>query len=104
MFLDAPARAAGLVPMMSIFNLGAPEDYRVPDGGLHRERPGARDVYLATAALVVEIVSPGDQTWEKLEFYAAHQVDELLIVDPAERRVHWLGLTGRATGHASEAG
>ncbi|MGB8878132.1 MAG: Uma2 family endonuclease [Solirubrobacteraceae bacterium] len=93
-FLDAPARAAGLVPMMSIFNLGAPEDYRVPDGGLHRERPGARDVYLATAALVVEIVSPGDQTWEKLEFYAAHQVDELLIVDPAERRVHWLGLTG----------
>ena len=51
-----PARAAGLVPMMSIFNLGAPEDYRVPDGGLHRERPepGAG----ATAALVVEIVSP----------------------------------------------
>ena len=61
-------------------------------------------MYLATAALVVEIVSPDDHTWEKLEFYAAHSVDELLIVDPAERRVHWLGLTERATGHASEAG
>ena len=73
---------------------GRAEDYRVPDGGLQRERPGARDVYLATAALVVEIVSPGDQTWEKLDFYAAHRVDELLIVDPEERRVHWLGLTG----------
>lgn len=90
--LDAPARAAGLVPMMSIFNLGAPEDYRVPDGGLHRARPGAEDVYLATAALVVEVVSPNDKTWEKLDFYAAHGVDEVLIVDPQERRVHWLGL------------
>ena len=44
--LDGPARAAGLVPMMSIFNLGEPDDYRVPDGGLHRARPGAEDVYL----------------------------------------------------------
>ncbi|HUA46616.1 MAG TPA: Uma2 family endonuclease [Solirubrobacteraceae bacterium] len=39
-------------------------------------------------------VSPDDQTWEKLDSYAAHHVDELLIVDPEERRVHWLGLTG----------
>jgi Uma2 family endonuclease len=85
-------RAAGLVPMMSIFNLGEPDDYRVPDGGLHRGRPGAEDVYLATAALVVEIVSPDDKTWEKLGFYAAHGVDELLIVDGQERHVHWLGL------------
>jgi hypothetical protein len=27
--LGTPARAAGLVPMISIFNLGEPEDYRV---------------------------------------------------------------------------
>jgi hypothetical protein len=40
----------------------------------------------------VEIVSPGDETWEKLEFYAAHDVDELLIVDPEKRKVDWLGL------------
>ena len=90
--LDEPARTAGLVPTMSIFNLGAPGDYRVPDGGLHRARPGGAEVYLATAALVVEIVSPDDKTWEKLDFYAAHQVDELLIVDPHERQVHLLGL------------
>jgi hypothetical protein len=31
-------------------------------------------------------------TWEKLDFYAAHHVDELLIVDPQERLVHWLQL------------
>jgi Uma2 family endonuclease len=45
-----------------------------------------------TAALVVEIVSPGDETWEKLPFYAAHHVDEVLIVDPQERSVSWLAL------------
>jgi Uma2 family endonuclease len=41
---------------------------------------------------VVEVVSPGDQTWEKLDFYAAHDVDELLIVDPQQRTVDWLRL------------
>jgi Uma2 family endonuclease len=47
-----------------------------------------------TAALVVEIISPGDESWEKLLFYAAHHVDEVLIVDPDTRQVHWLGLAG----------
>jgi len=89
--LDGPARAAGLVPAMGEFNLGDSEhDFRVPDGGLHR--PGAAGVWLPTAALVVEIVSPGDETWDKLPFYAAHQVDELLIVDPQARTVEWLAL------------
>jgi len=91
--LDGPARAAGLVPAMGEFNLGDSEnDFRVPDGGLHR--PGAGGVWLHTAALVVEIVSPGDETWQKLPFYAAHEVDEVLILDPEERAVHWLALTG----------
>jgi Uma2 family endonuclease len=90
--LDGPARGAGLFPMISIFNLGESDDYRVPDGGLHRER--ADRVHYSTAALVVEVVSPNDETWEKLNFYAAHRVDELLIVDPQERRVHWLALSG----------
>src|SRR5450755_3622342 len=30
--------------------------------------------------------------WSKLAFYAAHQVDELLIVDPLDRTVDWLAL------------
>ena len=45
-----------------------------------------------TAALVVEILSPGDETWKKLPFYAAHRVDEVLIVDPSARVLHWLAL------------
>jgi Uma2 family endonuclease len=71
-------------------NIGDPRDYRIPDGSLHR--PGSGGTYLSSAELVVEIVSPDDDTWKKLGFYAAHQVDELLIVDPEKRRVDWLGL------------
>ena len=39
------------------------------------------------AALLVEVVSPGDETFEKFSFYAAHGVDELLTADPATRQV-----------------
>jgi Uma2 family endonuclease len=90
--LGPHADAAGL-GLIGQSNLGEGEhDYRVPDGALHR--PGAAGVWHPTAALVIEIVSPGDESWEKLPFYAAHEVDEVLIVDPAEHAVHWLGLEG----------
>jgi len=73
------------------FNLGEGEDnFRVPDGGLHRAPPLV--TWYPTAALVLEIVSPGDESWEKLPFYAAHDVDEALIVDPQQQSVSWLGL------------
>jgi Uma2 family endonuclease len=84
------ADAAGL-EAIGKSNLGESEhDYRVPDSALHR--PGASGLWHPTAALVVEIVSPGDESWEKLPFYAAHDVDEVLIVDPEKRSVDWLGL------------
>lgn len=85
------ALAAGLL-VTDEFNLGDSEqDFRVPDGGLHR--PGAAEMWHPTAALVLEIVSPQDETWQKLPFYAAHGVDEMLIVDPQEHTVQWLALT-----------
>ncbi|HEV2242243.1 MAG TPA: Uma2 family endonuclease [Streptosporangiaceae bacterium] len=36
------------------------------------------------------MVSPDDESWAKLDFYAAHEVDEVLIVDPQARQVTWL--------------
>ncbi len=88
--LAAPAAAAGLT-VTDAFNLGdSKQDFRVPDVGLHR--PGAGGVWLPSAALAVEVLSPDDDTWEKLSFYAAHSVEELLIVDPEERSLEWLGL------------
>jgi Uma2 family endonuclease len=90
--LREPARAAGLT-VTGQFNLGASEhDYRVPDGGLHRDFTDR--VFYPTAALVIEIVSPGDESWAKLEFYASHGVEELLIVDPQQRTVSWMQLAG----------
>ncbi len=84
------ADAAGL-ELIGQSNLGEDEhDFRVPDGALHR--PGSSGTWHPTAALVIEIVSPGDESWQKLPFYAAHHVDEVLIVDPRERAIHWLGL------------
>lgn len=89
--LGPAARAAGLFPTMHEFNLGSSEhDFRVPDGGLHRARRWG--TWETTAPLVVEIVSPGDETWDKLAFYAEHRVDEVLIVDPQQRSVDWLAL------------
>ncbi len=69
-------------------NLGGPDDYRVPDRVYLREQPD--QVFVPTAALVVEIVSPGDETWAKLDFFFVLGVEELLIVDPHQRRVTWL--------------
>ncbi|HXA54043.1 MAG TPA: Uma2 family endonuclease [Solirubrobacteraceae bacterium] len=86
------ARAGGLTPAMGGFNLGARGNYRVPDGGIHH--PGPDEMYYSTAALVVEIVSPDDESWAKLPFYAAHYVDEALIVDPQKREIHWFALRG----------
>ena len=72
------ARAAGLF-LSGSFNLGQPGDYRVPDHGIHRELP--RGVYVAAAAMVVEILSPGDETFQKFPFYAGRGVDEIVVID-----------------------
>ncbi len=93
--LDAPARAAGLVPAMAEFNLGdSADDFRVPDGGLLH--PDAAGTWLPTAPLIVEILSPDDETEEKLPFYAAHDVEEIVIVNPNAQQVRWLALANGA--------
>ena len=55
------------------FQIGFLAALRARDPGHFRLR------LLARPELVIEIVSPGDDTWKKLPFYAAHDVDELLI-------------------------
>jgi Uma2 family endonuclease len=87
--LGPHADAAGL-EMTGGIGVGEQNNFRVPDLSLHR--PGAAAQWHPTVALALEIVSPGDETWGKLPFYAAHDVDELVIVEPQERRVHWLAL------------
>lgn len=89
--LRSRARAAGLF-MSTAFNLGVLDDFRVPDGGVHRERPS--DVFLDTAAVVVEVLSPRDETFEKFDFYARHGVEEVIVADPQSRNVRIWQLRG----------
>jgi Uma2 family endonuclease len=63
----------------SEFNLGKQSDYRVPDLGVHRGTPS--ELYMPTAAMVVEILSPGDRTYEKFSFFRHYGVEEILVVD-----------------------
>lgn len=87
------ADAADLVGL-GPFNLGdGPDDFRVPDLGYHRLLD-PEELYFPTAAVVVEVRSPGDETYDKLSFYAAHDVGEVLVVEPEERRVHVFAVAG----------
>ena len=47
-------------------NVGEPDNYRLPDAAL--TQPGGGGLYNATAALAVEVLSPEDETWNKLPF------------------------------------
>jgi Uma2 family endonuclease len=60
-------------------------NYRVPDRGYHRERPTT--VFVPSAAIVVEILSPDDETLQKFDFYAGHGVDEIFVVNGLHRSV-----------------
>lgn len=85
------ADAAGL-ELTGAVAIGHSGDYRAPDLALHR--PDAAEQWHPTAALVVEVTSPNDETWGKVPFYAAHRVDELLIVDTHEQQVQWRAIEG----------
>ncbi len=85
------ARAAGLWPSGPL-NIGRSDDYRVPDRAYLRHR--GTTLYVPTAAIVVEIVSPGDESYAKLGFYAARGVDEALLVDPAGTACRWYARVG----------
>ncbi|MHB1569209.1 MAG: Uma2 family endonuclease [Solirubrobacteraceae bacterium] len=77
-------------------------DYRAPDLALLR--PGFDQQWNRTAALVIEILSPDDETTNKVAFYAAHAVEELLIVDPAARTVDWRALSQGAYTSVDRSG
>jgi Uma2 family endonuclease len=64
---------------------GAADDWRVPDQVYARPEDGI-DEGVVSAELVVEICSPGDDSYRKLGFYAARGVGEVLILHE-DRRV-----------------
>lgn len=95
-----PLAARGRLVATGSFNLGIPHDFRVPDGGVHDHLPNA--VYVATALVVVEVLSPDDESWEKLPFYAGRGVREVLMVDPREATIRCLRVAPDATWHDAD--
>jgi Uma2 family endonuclease len=75
------------------FNLGEADDFRVPDRAYNRALPS--EVYVPTAEIVVEVVSRDDETWEKFDFYARRDVDEICTAEPVEGRLRWWRLAGK---------
>jgi len=81
--LASRARRLELVTSTA-FNLGTGRsDYRVPDGGLAREAP--HGTYAATALVVLEVVSPDDETYDKFAFYSTVGSGRSWSTPPAKR-------------------
>ncbi len=70
-----------------VFRPGVENDYRIPDQTYaHPDVRSERGIEGA-ASLVVEILSPYDETYRKLDWYAEVGVGEVLVIEPETRRV-----------------
>ncbi|MDQ6837910.1 MAG: Uma2 family endonuclease [Actinomycetota bacterium] len=66
---------------------GGEQDYRIPDLVFARPEDVMDRGVEGQAELVIEILSPGDESYAKLGFYGEMGVRELLIVDPRTRQL-----------------
>jgi Uma2 family endonuclease len=83
----AAAKRRGLVASAETGLFAADDDYRVPDLIASRPEHCSHRGVDTSAELVVELRSPHDETGEKLPWYAARGVAEILVVDPPSRTV-----------------
>ena len=91
--LSRRARAARLIPVTGESILSdSKHGHRAADWGL--QRPGATEISLSTVALVVLVVAPSDHPDLDLGFYAKHNVEEVLVVEPEKRSIEWLARNG----------
>ncbi len=99
------ATAADREGLCSFYETGmyaGPEDYRTPDHSYCRPEHRT-DLGISRAELVVEIRSPGDLSYEKLDWYVARGVAEVLVIEPDERTVGlFRAVDGRPTPVAAD--
>jgi len=69
-------------------------NYRQPDVAVVDPRFLSERGIEGRAELVVEILSPNDESRAKLPFYARHQTQEVWIIDPTPRTVEVFALRG----------
>ena len=97
--VHAIARCRGLRAFGEATGVFAPRadgaDYRIPDAIIARpEQVSVRGV--EGAVLVVEVLSPRDESRAKLPFYAARQIPEVWLLDPMSYAFELLTLTDGA--------
>jgi Uma2 family endonuclease len=78
--LYAVARARGLRVTNDIGFFRASDDYRQPDLAIFRDDQLSGRGLEAAAELLIEIVSPGDESRRKLPWYAARDVREVMLI------------------------
>ena len=88
-------RRGELVPGINVFR--ADDDYRIPD--LTFVAHGRQEVLAVDGArqgpdLVIEVRSPGDESYDKLPFYAALGIREVVIILRDEKTSELFRLTG----------
>jgi Uma2 family endonuclease len=87
-----------------VFNPNVDKSYRIPDVSVAR-RDQFSDRGLEGAELVVEVLSPNDESRQKFPFYARIGVREIWLIDPKTRATEIYKLSGQAyTPVAFEAG
>jgi Uma2 family endonuclease len=72
-------------------------DYRIPDVAVmaREARPGGGALYVLPT-VVFEVRSPGDETFDKLDFYAAIGVRAVVVVERDTKAVQVLTLAGES--------
>jgi Uma2 family endonuclease len=70
-----------------------PTNYRIPDVTVVR-REDIQDIGCSSPELVIEVLSPNDESREKLPFYAASGIPEVWLVDPVTRATEVYVLRG----------
>jgi Uma2 family endonuclease len=92
--LAAVAESRGLIATYETGVYASDEDYRVPDLVFASADCRSQRGVERGAAVVIEIRSPGDESRNKMDFYAAVEVRELWLLDPETRAFELYVLRG----------
>ena len=95
--LTPVAERLGMEPFYEVAlyrRAGADQDYRVPDLSFALPAQISKRGLEGACEFLIEILSPNDETYEKLPFYAELGIKELLVASPETRQVELYALRG----------
>ena len=92
--LEPLARQRGLDYLHEAGLYRSDQNYRVPDLMVFRPEHGSDRGVEAHAEVVIELLSPHDESREKLPFYESLGVKEVFLIDPGTRAVELFALRG----------